>query len=218
MNTKNRKIIIFFGPPGSGKGTQAEMLSEKFKIPRISTGDLLRDEIKRKTKIGQEVEKIVAKGKLAPEKIIKELILKSFNKKEAKMGFILDGFPRNIGQQSYLMKVIKKEDSRAILIGVSDKEVKERLGGRRMCACGATYHFKYSSPKKKGVCDICGKKLYIREDDKPKVISERLKIYYKEMAPVLKYWEDAGCLIKINGEQNIKKVRGDIIQNLKKHN
>jgi adenylate kinase len=212
-----KTIFIFFGPPGSGKGTQAEMIAKKFKIPRISTGDLLRDEIKQKTKIGKEVEKIMAKGKLVPEKIIKMLILNSFNKKNAKKGFILDGYPRNISQQKDLTRAISERDKvLAILVDVSDKEVKARLGGRRMCACGAVYHLKYNPPIKKGICDLCDGKLFIREDDKPSVISDRLKVYHKEIAPVLKHWEKNSALVKIDGDQSIKAVQRDILKSLEK--
>lgn len=211
-----KTIFIFFGPPGSGKGTQAEMVAKKYSIPRISTGDLLRDETKRKTKIGEEVEKIMARGKLVPEKIIKSLILNRINNKDAKKGFILDGYPRNMSQQNDLMRAISKEAKvSAALINVSDKEIKNRLGGRRMCACGATYHLKYNPPKKKGICDLCGNKLFIREDDKPSVISDRLKLYHREIAPILKYWKKNGGLIKIDGEQSIWAVQRGILKKLK---
>lgn len=216
MQKKEKIIFIFFGPPGSGKGTQADMLAKKFKIPRISTGDLLRDEIKRKTKIGKEVEKILAKGRLVADNVTEKILFKRIKGKDAGEGFILDGFPRNIKQQNNLMRAIgKKGKGLAVLVDVSDKEVKARLGGRRMCVCGATYHLKYNPPKKKNICDLCAGKLFIREDDKPAVISDRLKLYYKEIAPVLKYWERAEKLVEINGEQSIKAVQEDILKELK---
>ena len=215
----NKTILIFFGPPGSGKGTQAEMISKKFKLPTISTGELLRQEIKDRTKTGKEVEKIISKGKYAPERIIKEIILKRIKNKDVKAGYILDGYPRNKKQLNFILKNFKLDDVKvlAILVDVSDREVKSRLGGRRVCGCGATYHIKFNPPKKKGICDLCDSKLYIRDDDKPSVIASRLKIYHKEVAPILDYWNKNDKLIKINGEQSIEKVQKDIIKELKKH-
>jgi adenylate kinase len=239
MKRAKKFILIFLGPPGSGKGTQAEMISKKIKLPTISTGELLREEIRAKTKIGRTVEKIIAKGKYAPEEIIEKIISKRIKKADAKRGFILDGFPRNKKQLNYLIEMLKiKRNLKrnriphrvsdffvisnrasdpfviAILVDVSDKEVKSRLGGRRVCACGATYHIKFNPPKKKGVCDLCGSKLRIRDDDKPSVIANRLKIYHKEIAPIINYWEKNGKLIKINGEQSIKKVQKNILNSL----
>ncbi len=212
----NKKtILIFFGPPGSGKGTQAEMIAEKIKIPAISTGKLLRQEVKEKTKIGKEVEKIVSRGGLVSNSIIEKLLFQRMSKKDAVGGFILDGYPRKKSQQDNLIKklrnIIKKEDKIfAILVDVGDKEVKSRLGGRRMCVCGATYHLKFSPSKKKGICDLCGSKLRLRNDDKPSVIADRLKIYHKEIAPILDYWKNNKKLIRVDGEQSIKEVHREI--------
>ncbi len=220
MLNKNKTILIFLGPPGSGKGTQAEMVSKRTKLPAISTGKLLRQEVKGKTKIGKEVEKIVSRGDLVSNSIIEKLLFKRISKRDASGGFILDGYPRKKSQQDNLMKklknIIKEEDKIfAILVDVGDREVKSRLGGRRMCACGATYHLKFSPPKKKGVCDLCGSKLRVRADDKPSVIADRLKIYHKEIAPILDYWERSGRLIRVDGERSIKKVNRDIVKSLK---
>ncbi len=216
-----KTILIFFGPPGSGKGTQASLLAAKLKLPIIATGDLLRDEIARRTAIGRKAEKILAKGKLVPDSIVCGVIDKRFKNKDIRDGFILDGFPRDKKQLNYLIKKIKKIASdqnnvQAILVDVGDKEVLKRLSGRRVCGCGATYHLKYNPPKKKAVCDVCGGKLYIRDDDRPQVIKRRLKLYHKEMRPVLAYWAREKKLISINGEQSIKKIYVDIMKELKK--
>ena len=188
-------------------------------MPIIATGDLLRDEITRKTAIGRKVEKILAKGALVPESVIYKIIDKRLNKKDISLGFILDGFPRNKKQLNYIIRKIKIASGQnniwAILVNVSDKEVLKRLSGRRVCSCGATYHLKYNPPKKKAVCDICGGKLYIRNDDRPGVIKKRLKLYHKEMRPVLDYWNKSEKLISVNGEQSIKKIHVDIIKELK---
>jgi adenylate kinase len=164
------------------------------------------------------VEKYTTTGKLVPDKITVKLFEQGLKQKTS--GFILDGFPRNKKQlielQSLLKKMLKKNDQvYAIEVAVSDKEVKQRLGQRRMCACGRVYHLVYNPPINVGVCDICGSKLFIRNDDKPKVISHRLKIYHHEGEPILDYWQKQGKLIKIDGEQPIKKIHGEIMQKLK---
>ncbi|MFA5360109.1 MAG: nucleoside monophosphate kinase [Patescibacteria group bacterium] len=213
-----KNVIIFFGPPGSGKGTQAEMLAKITNWKKISTGDLFRSEISAKTKIGKMVEKYTVTGKLVPDKITVKLV--EHGLKQKAFGFIFDGFPRNKKQLSQLLdlfkKTLKKNDKiYAIEVAVSDKEVKQRLGQRRMCACGKVYHLVYNPPINAGICDICGSKLFIRNDDKPKVISHRLKIYHHEGEPILDYWQKQGKLIKIDGEQPIKKIHGEIMQKLK---
>ena len=214
-----KTILIFFGAPGSGKGTQAKILSEKNKLPTISTGELLRQEIKERTKLGQKVENIISKGEYVSDNIIANIILKRTKNKDAKNGYIFDGYPRNKKQLDNLIKNFNLGKARvfAVLVNVGDKEVKKRLGGRRVCGCGMTYHIKFNPPKKKNVCNQCGEKLHIRKDDKTSVIADRLKIYHKEVAPLLKYWDDDGRLIKVNGEQDIKKVQKDIVKELKKY-
>lgn len=216
----HKKILIFFGPPGSGKGTQAKMLAKKFKLPVVAPGELLRLEMRNKTKLGEKLKKFLHSGRLVPDTAVKNIIIKRLKNKDARNGFILDGYPRNLSQLKELSKILKKDISAdkgvlAIWIKVSDAEVMNRLGGRRICVCGASYHLKFNPPKKKGICDLCGKKLYIRSDDKPAIIKIRIKLYYKENAPILKYWRKVGKLIEINGEQKIKKIHTDIMKKLK---
>ncbi|MDD4901501.1 MAG: nucleoside monophosphate kinase [Patescibacteria group bacterium] len=220
-----KNIIIFFGPPGSGKGTQAELLARKTGLPtgqagwkKISTGDLLRAEIAAKTTLGKNVEKYLKTGKLVPDQMTIKLMENSLKQKAA--GFIFDGFPRNSRQLKALLAILesllKKNDQvRAIEVAVSDKEVKERLGLRRMCACGAVYHLKYNPPIAEGICDICHQELFTRNDDKPKVIAHRLKVYHQDGKPLLDYWQKQGKLIKINGEQPIKKIHEEIVEKLR---
>ena len=213
-------ILIFLGPPGSGKGTQAEMISAMIKIPVISTGKLLRQEVKGKTEIGKKVENILSRGDLVPNNVIEKLLFKRILKRDVSRGFILDGYPRKKSQQDNLMKelknIIKKNDKVfAVLVDVGNKEVKSRLGGRRVCVCGDTYHIKFNPPKKKGICDLCGSKLRIRADDKPSVIIDRLKIYRKEIAPIIDYWKKNSKLIKVDGEQSIEAVHEEIWEKLK---
>jgi len=213
-----KTIIIFFGPPGSGKGTQAEMLSKKTNWKKISIGDLFRAEIAAETKLGKLADKYIKNGKLVPDKITVSLVEQSLKQKAS--GFIFDGFPRNKKQLDDLLDIFKsifKKSDRvyAIEVAVSDKEVKQRLSQRRMCACGKIYHLVYNPPINNGICDMCGGKLFVRNDDKPKIISGRLKVYHKQGEPILDYWQKQGKLIKIDGEQAIKKIHEEIVEKLK---
>lgn len=213
-----KNIIIFFGPPGSGKGTQADLLARKTEWEKISTGDLFRAEVAAGSKLGKQVGKYLTSGRLVPDELTLTLVEKGL-KRKAK-GFIFDGFPRNRGQLRDLLalfnKLLKKNDQLyAIEVAVSDKEVKQRLGQRRMCSCGAVYHLVYNSPINKGVCDICGGELFTRDDDKPKVIAHRLRVYHKDGEPVLDYFKKQAKLIKINGEQPIKIIHEEIVGKLK---
>ncbi|MFH1255639.1 MAG: nucleoside monophosphate kinase [bacterium] len=211
-------VIIIFGPPGSGKGTQAEMLSKKTDWKKISTGDLLRAEIAAGTELGKSAGKLVKAGKLVPDKITISLVEKSLKGKTP--GFIFDGFPRNKKQLSEILaifkKILKKNDKiRALEIAVSDDETKRRIGQRKICSCGKVYHLSYNAPINSGICDVCGGKLFTRNDDKPKVIADRLKNYHHDCEPLLDYWKKQGKLVKIDGEQAIKKVHEEIVEKLK---
>ncbi len=224
----SKTFLIFFGPPGSGKGTQADMLAKKLNLPIVSPGELLRHEEDSNTAIGRKIKPIIDSGKLVPDEIIEKIILKCFKRFSGRAGIIFDGYPRKKAQLDFLMKKLGKiagrpacrqgrqDYVRAILINVSDAEVKRRLGGRRVCDCGAAYHLRYNPPQRQGICDLCGKKLYIRYDDKPKLIADRLKLYRKEIKPLLDYFKKNDKLIKIDGERSIKDVQEDIIDNLKK--
>jgi len=216
----NKIFLIFFGPPGSGKGTQVDMLAKKLKLPVICPGELLRHEIGLKTKIGKQVKSLVDLGKLVPDEIVEKIIDQRLKKPDAQKGAIFDGYPRRQKQLDFLIKRLARITSDkdyiyAILIDVSDREIKQRLSGRRACDCGAVYHLKYNPPKKSGICDLCGKKLYIRDDDKSKVIAGRLKLYYEQTKPLIDFWQKKGKLIKINGEQSIKDVEKEIWSKIK---
>lgn len=214
-----KTIIIFFGPPGSGKGTQADLLAKLTGWKKISTGDLFRAEIAAKTKLGRLADKYIKRGKLVPDRVTISLVEKNLKQKAS--GFIFDGFPRNRGQLKELLvifaKAFKKNDRvYALEVAVSDKEVKQRLGQRRVCACGKVYHLAYNPPINDGICDICGGKLFTRNDDKPKVVAHRLKVYHRDGEPLLDYFKKQSKLIMINGEQAIKKIHADIMESLKK--
>lgn len=214
----NKKIIIFFGPPGSGKGTQAAVLAQKLKLPVISPGVLFRQEQIKKTSLGVKINGVLNKGKLVADEIAEKIIGQRLKKKDARRGFILDGYPRNRKQLNKFLERLESEAGGkifAILVNVSDSEVKKRLGGRRVCVCGANYHIKFNPPRKNGICDICGAKLKIRNDDKPAVINKRLKVYHKEINSIIEYWRKNGRLAEINGAQEIKKVQEDILRRIK---
>lgn len=212
-----KTIVIFFGPPGSGKGTQAEMLAKLTGWKKISTGDLFRAEMAAKTKLGVLADKYIKRGKLVPGKVTASLVEKSLKQKAS--GFIFDGFPRTRRQLKELLaifaKIFKKNDQvYALEVAVSDREVKQRLGQRRLCACGKVYHLAYNPPINNGLCDICGVQLFTRNDDKPRVIAHRLKVYHHDGEPLLDYFKKQGKLIKINGEQAIAKIHSEIVDKL----
>lgn len=193
--------LIFVGPQGSGKGTQAKIISEKLNLDHISTGDLLRNiegDIKKK------VDKYVNKGLLIPDDLMLEIL-----KKQLSENFILDGFPRNLKQAEMLSSII--DIDKVVEIFISDKEAIKRLSGRRTCKkCGAIYNI-YTNPPKKDVCDKCGGELIKRKDDNEEAIKKRLEIYHSETEPILEKYP----VLKINGEQEIEKVTKDILKGLK---
>ncbi|MBU4375802.1 nucleoside monophosphate kinase [Patescibacteria group bacterium] len=213
-------FLIFFGPPASGKGTQADKLGEKLNLPVISPGELLRHERDRGTEIGKQAGPILNRGGLASGEIIEKIINKRLAKKDAKHGFLLDGYPRAISQLKFLNNRFKKIASDndiilAVYIHVSAKEVKRRIAGRRVCDCGASYHAIYNPPKKQGICDLCGAKLYKRKDDSAEIIKIRINRFNKSIKPILKHYKKNNILININGEQSIGEVEKDIFNKLK---
>ncbi len=208
-----RIFFILMGPPGSGKGTQAKELSAWLGMPTVSVGNLLRHEEEAGTPLGKEIKPLIDKGNMAPDPIIEAIVTKRLQNRDTARGVIFDGYPRTKPQLNYFVNnFLAKRDTEAlaILIMVSDKEVMNRLSGRRVCDCGATYHILYNPPKRPGICDKCGRKLYIRHDDKPEVIAKRLAQYHQLSAPLIGYWRRQKKLVSINGEQPIKEVQDDI--------
>ncbi|MEI7497955.1 MAG: nucleoside monophosphate kinase [Candidatus Falkowbacteria bacterium] len=205
---------IFFGAPGSGKGTQVVQLAERLLLPVISTGDLLRQETEAGSDLGKRVQAVMASGQLVDDQTVAELVRNRLLLPDAVSGAIFDGYPRRLSQQEYLLAIISPLVGTGkivpILIDVSDTEVESRLSGRRACLCGATYHLKYKVPQQENICDICGQTLFQREDDKPEVINERLQVYHEQVEPVLTYWRDQNKLITINGEQPIDSVTREL--------
>jgi adenylate kinase len=217
----NKKYLIFFGPPGSGKGTQVDILAAGLRLPVISPGELLRHEEEIRSKLGLKVRGLIDNGKMVPDQIIEHIIDLRLKRKDAKNGAVFDGYPRRMTQLRNLIKRLKrlavpKDFVYAVYIHVRDSEVKKRITNRRVCDCGASYHLTINPPKAKNKCDLCGRKLKTRPDDKPKVVSDRLKDYHANIKPLVGYFNRHHELLNINGEQNIKKVQGDILKELKK--
>jgi len=212
--------FIIFGSPGAGKGTYASRLAEKLDIAAMSTGDIFREEIKQKTALGEKVEGFLKRGELVPDEIVIEVLKDRISRPESEKGFILDGYPRTIEQAKALDKITKIDA--IIRLIVPEWVIIERLSNRRTCRkCGAIYNVKYLKPKRAGICDKCGGELYQREDDKPKVIRERLRIYEAQTQPLITYYEgkvpfaDFKCeSVRIPPEIAVEKI----IQELKRLN
>ena len=180
--------LILLGPPGAGKGTQAEILNKKLGIPTISTGNILRAAVKNGTPVGLKAKEYMDAGKLVPDEVIIGVISERLAEADCQNGFILDGVPRTIPQAEALEKAGISFDA-VVSIEISDEEIVERMAGRRVCtACGAPYHVKNMPPKVEGVCDACGGKLAARADDKPEVVRDRLQVYHKETAPLKDFY------------------------------
>ena len=197
--------IILLGPPGSGKGTVADRLEEEFHLKHISTGALLREEVAKDTPIGKDIKKIIEKGNLVPDELSTQIMrLEVKNTKN----YLLDGFPRTV-PQAHAIEDLKVDH--IISLEIAEKEVIERLSGRRVCSTGEhNYHVKYVPPKKEGICDVDGTELLQRKDDEPKVIKERFLVYNRQTAPVVEYYRKKGVLKIVNAAQKPEKVYEDV--------
>ena len=201
--------LILLGPPGSGKGTQGERLQSDFDLPYYATGDILRAAVRDGTDIGQEAKDYMDRGDLVPDDVIVGVIAERIDEKEADDGFILDGFPRTEPQAEALddkLSQLERKVSAVVLIDVDDDEVVRRLGGRRCCSNGHIFHVDADPPKNEGVCDVCGKPLEIREDDKPEVIRHRLDQYHSKTESLVAYYEDRGLLKRVDGARDPEEV------------
>ena len=205
--------LILLGPPGSGKGTQGDRLREDLDLPYYATGDILREAVREGTQIGQEAKEYMDRGDLVPDEVIIGVIAERIASHEAEDGFILDGFPRTVGQAEALESKVKELGKRltaALLIEVSDDEVVRRLGGRRTCPNGHIFHVEFDPPNEEDVCDVCGAALQIRDDDKPEVIKHRLTQYREKTEPLVAWYEDRGILERVDGEKDPDEVDKDI--------
>ena len=195
--------LIMLGAPGAGKGTQAERISEKYGIPTISTGEILRNAISTGTELGKTAKSYMDAGQLVPDKVVIGIISDFLNQDSCKNGFILDGFPRSIPQAEALDNMGVKIDA-VVSIEVADEKIVERMSGRRVCpACGASYHIVYKPSEKEGVCTKCGADLIIRKDDNPDTVLARLHTYHKQTEPLKGYYAAKGILIEIEGQEEV---------------
>ncbi len=195
--------IIMLGAPGAGKGTQAKLIAEKYGIPHVSTGDIFRANIKDGTQLGREAKEYMDQGLLVPDELTVKILLDRVAKEDCKDGYVLDGFPRTIPQAKVLdaaLCEIGDQVDFAVNVDVPDENIIRRMGGRRACfACGATYHTEYIPPKSEGICDVCGKELVLRDDDKPETVKNRLDVYHKQTQPLIDFYQEKGILKSVDG-------------------
>jgi adenylate kinase len=206
--------LILLGPPGAGKGTQAERLQDDFQLPFISTGDMLRANVKEGTELGREAQKYMDAGELVPDDLIVAMTAERLQEDDAEDGFILDGFPRTIEQANALDRQLSELGRRVtavLLIDVPDSEVIRRLSGRRVCVkSGHNYHVEFDPPKHDGVCDQDGSKLIQRDDDKPEVIRNRLRVYHEQTEPLVAHYDEQGVMRRIDGTRDAAEVHDHI--------
>ena len=208
--------LIIMGPPGAGKGTQAALIKETYNIPHISTGDMFREAIKNETPLGVEAKGYIDKGLLVPDSVTIGLVKERLANKDCQEGFLLDGFPRTIPQAEALdnaLSALGQKMDYAINVEVPDENIVNRMGGRRACVgCGATYHLVYAPTKVEGVCDVCGKDLILRDDDKPETVLKRLNVYHEQTQPLIDYYANAGILKSVDGTVDLNAVFAAIVE------
>ena len=196
--------LILMGAPGAGKGTQSERISEKWNIPAISTGDMLRAAIREGNELGMTAKSFIDDGKLVPDEVVIGIIKDYLSSEKCKNGFILDGFPRTISQAEALEKMNVKIDA-VLNIEVDDEAIVARMSGRRMCSgCGASYHVEYNPSATDGVCDKCGKSLYIRDDDAPETVKKRLETYHTQTEPLKAFYAERNLLVTVEGQDKVE--------------
>ena len=208
--------IIMLGAPGAGKGTQAKKIAAKYDIPHISTGDIFRANIKNGTELGNKAKTYMDQGLLVPDELVVDLVVDRVQQDDCKNGYVLDGFPRTIPQAEALDKALAALGDKvdyAIDINVPDENIVNRMGGRRACVgCGATYHLVYAPTKTEGICDVCGKELILRDDDKPETVQKRLNVYHEQTQPLIDYYTNAGILKTVDGTVDINDVFAAIVE------
>ena len=198
--------LILLGAPGAGKGTQAEIISEKYNIPTISTGNIIRAALKKGTEMGLKAKAYIDSGRLVPDDVVIGIIKERLAQADCQNGFILDGFPRTIPQAQALDDMNFAVDA-ALSLEVEDREIVKRMSGRRVCEkCGASYHIELKKPTKDGVCDTCGGALVIRKDDEPDTVLDRLDIYHKQTEPLKSYYDTQGKLITVQGQPKVENT------------
>ncbi|MEE1160704.1 MAG: adenylate kinase [Acutalibacteraceae bacterium] len=196
--------LILLGAPGAGKGTQAEIISEKYNIPTISTGNIIRAALKNGTEMGLKAKSYIDAGELVPDNVVIGIIKERLSEADCKEGYILDGFPRTIPQAVALDDMGFVIDA-ALSIEVADEEIVKRMSGRRVCEkCGASYHTEFKKPEVEGVCNLCGGKLVIRKDDEPETVKNRLNVYHEQTEPLKDFYKSCGKLITVEGQDKVE--------------
>ncbi len=202
--------IIMLGAPGAGKGTQAKKIAAKYQIPHISTGDIFRANIKNGTELGNKAKEYMEKGLLVPDELTCDLVVDRIGQEDCKNGYVLDGFPRTIPQAEALKAALEKRGEKmdfAIDVDVPDENIVRRMSGRRAClGCGSTYHIEHIPPKTEGICDVCGGKLVLRDDDAPETVQNRLKVYHEQTQPLLDFYGKEGILKTVDGTLEMEAV------------
>ena len=210
--------LLLIGPPGGGKGTQAKFLVDQFTIPQISTGDMLRENVQNGTPLGKEAQKFMTDGKLVPDSVILDLIEKRLYERDCSNGYILDGFPRTIPQAEGLDNLLDGMNQKldyVVVMDVPDNLIITRLSNRRSCKeCGHVYNLIFAPPANAGKCNECNEELYLREDDNPATIQERLTVFHQKTKPVIKYYSNKGIAKIIDSKGSIDTIRTEIIKNI----
>ena len=208
--------LVMLGAPGAGKGTQAKRIAAKYQIPHISTGDIFRANIKAGTELGMKAKSYMDQGQLVPDEVTIGMLLDRISQDDCAGGYVLDGFPRTIPEAESLTKALASRGEKldyAVNVDVPDENIVTRMSGRRAClGCGATYHIVYNAPKKEGICDVCGEKLVLRDDDKPETVQKRLAVYHDQTQPLIDYYKQEGILAEVDGTQDMDKVFQDIVK------
>jgi len=211
--------LVLVGPPGAGKGTQAVHLASHYGIPHISTGDIFRYNIKENTELGQKAKSYMDAGNLVPDSVTNAMLEDRLTHSDTEAGFLLDGYPRNVGQAEFLAEVLVKKNislDAVLELSIPNEEIIKRLSGRRVCRnCGATSHVIFDAPKVEGVCDNCGGELYQREDDKEEVIANRLSVYSEQTQPIVAFYRDLGLLRVIDAVGDVSVISANAIAALK---
>ena len=206
--------LILLGAPGAGKGTQAEIISEKYSIPTVSTGNIIRAALKEGTEMGLRAKAYTERGELVPDEVVIGIIKERLAAEDCKAGFILDGFPRTIPQAEALDNMGISVDA-ALSIEVGDDEIVKRMSGRRVCpVCGASFHTEFKKPAREGVCDVCGEKLIIRKDDEPETVLNRLNVYHEQTEPLKSYYKAQGKLLTVEGQDKVSDTTALVLSAL----
>ncbi len=210
--------LIFLGPPGAGKGTQAKIISSKYSIPQVSTGDILRSAVREGTPIGVRAKEYMDSGALVPDEVVIGIVEERLQQPDCEKGFILDGFPRTVGQADSLSRIrsgFGKSIDHVVSITVDDEELLKRISGRRTCEkCGKGYHLLFDPPKDPTICDACGSALFQRDDDKEETMRKRLVEYNSKTAPLIEYYQEKSLLRVVTGTGTIEDICGNIIKSI----